>query len=304
MAFELRESFYGSTAKIDREAGLIRDVKFLGLASPSKNRVYTDDAIAKALPLYEGKPVNLDHVTDAKHGRSVRDRIGIIVNCRHRPGDGGYADLKINPKHPLAESILWFAENSPSAIGMSHIGFGKGRVEKGRQIIESIERVQSVDIVGDPATTNGLFESRSSEMEFDAIKLEDLKANRPDLVESILAESKASGKTEALLAENKAMKAELETLKAKDALAAKRAKALELCESAKLSKEAVSEDFLAVLLESKDEEHMTRLVKDRASLIATFAGKPRSTEQRLTESEHYDDDDKADFKSAKRMYAS
>ncbi|MBQ1278352.1 MAG: hypothetical protein IIY07_06875, partial [Thermoguttaceae bacterium] len=73
--------------------------------------------------------------------------------------NGLYGDFHFNPKHPLAEQMLWDAEKAPENFGFSHNVEAVVRLENGAQIVDKIVRVRSVDLVADPATTSGLFES-------------------------------------------------------------------------------------------------------------------------------------------------
>lgn len=145
-------------ARVDRQRGLISGVKILGTQSRN-GRVYSPQALADAAKLYEGKPVNVDHVDGTR--RSYRDRIGRIVNVRLE-ADGLYGDLLVNPKHPLAEQLFWDAEHCPDNVGLSHDAQGRTRVANGRVIVESIEAVRSVDLVAEPATTSSLYEDQTA----------------------------------------------------------------------------------------------------------------------------------------------
>lgn len=146
----------GVSLKVDKEKGIIHGVKILGLESKN-GRVYSEAAVAKAMPLYEGARSNVDH---AKTGESVSytARIGSLRNVR--AGEGGlYADFHFNPKHALAEQLMWDAENAPGNVGFSHDVQAKTkRGADGRVVIEEIAKVASVDLVANPATTNGLYE--------------------------------------------------------------------------------------------------------------------------------------------------
>lgn len=146
----------GLTLRVDRERGLIQGVKVLGLESQN-GRSYQPRALSDAAKLYEGKPVNVDHVEGQR--RSYRDRIGRLTNIAMR-GDGLYGDLLVNPKHPLTEQLLWDAEHAPENVGLSHDAQGRTSNRQGRVMVESIHMVRSVDLVAEPATTKGLFESR------------------------------------------------------------------------------------------------------------------------------------------------
>lgn len=149
----------GVKLNINRDKGVIYGVKVLGLESQN-NRIYTVEAVTKAKHLYEGKPVNIDHL-DGKARRSYRDRIGRLVNIRVG-GDGLYGDMIVNPRHPLAEQLFWDAENCPENVGLSHDAQGKTRVANGKMIVESIDFVRSIDLVAEPATTRSLYEGKES----------------------------------------------------------------------------------------------------------------------------------------------
>jgi hypothetical protein len=133
-------------------------VTVLGLSSRNRRR-YTPEAAASALSLYEGVLVNLDHPDHADGPRSVRDRFGRLVNVRFE-GGRVRADLRYNPEHPFAATLEWFAENDPGAIGLSHNAIGEGKEEGGVFVVRKIVELRSVDLVAEPASTRGLFESR------------------------------------------------------------------------------------------------------------------------------------------------
>ncbi|GAB4133071.1 MAG: hypothetical protein Kow0040_14860 [Thermogutta sp.] len=144
----------GTSLRVDREAGVIRGVKVLGALS-ANGRIYSADAMTEAVKLYNGKPINVDHIDGGR--RSYRDRIGRLTNVEFREG-GLFGDLLVNPKHPLAEQLFWDAEHCPENVGLSHDARGKTVVRGGKVIVESIEAVRSVDLVAEPATTKSLYE--------------------------------------------------------------------------------------------------------------------------------------------------
>jgi hypothetical protein len=147
----------GPSLKVDVKQGVIRGVKVLGLRSKN-GREYLAEALRKAAPLYRGCKVHVDHPPKATGPRSYRDRIGHLENVQVRP-DGLYADLKYNPKHDVAGQLAWDAEHSPGSVGLSHNINGTVARRNGKAVVESITKVVSVDLVADPATTRGLFES-------------------------------------------------------------------------------------------------------------------------------------------------
>ena len=152
----------GVPLRVDREKGIIPGVKLLGTVS-RKGREYPKEVMARALPLYEGMRVNVDHV-DPGQRRSLRDRIGLVKNVTLKE-DGLYGDFHYNPKHALAEQIAWDAENAPQNLGFSHDTRGASRNRDGKVVVESIDQVLSVDLVANPATTTGLFEDEAGSLE-------------------------------------------------------------------------------------------------------------------------------------------
>lgn len=150
--------------KVDREKNTIYGVKILGFRS-SNNRYYTPSAVKRARPLYEGVLVNCDHPEGKPdQPRSVRDRIGKLVNVRFVEGKGLYADLVYNPGHEMAESLVAAAlnPNLNDTMGLSHNAQGQGdRDANGVLVVSEITEVRHVDLVADAATTMSLKEGFS-----------------------------------------------------------------------------------------------------------------------------------------------
>ena len=145
--------------KIDREAGVIFGVKIIGCESRNGRR-YPNDTLRQAIPLYENSKVNLDHPDgDPRKSRSYHARFGMIRNVHLRENNGLFADFWFNPKHSIAEQLLWDAEHSPDNVGFSHNVEAVVQHKSEPAIVEKIVAVRSVDLVADPATTQGLFES-------------------------------------------------------------------------------------------------------------------------------------------------
>ncbi len=153
----------GVALRVDREANVIRGVKILGLESRN-GRTYTRESVAQAASLYEGARVNVDHAGKPSEPRGYRDRLGAVKNVTQSSDGGLYGDFHFNPKHPVAEQLLWDAEHSPESVGFSHNVEAKTRHEAGRVVVEAITKVASVDLVADPATTKSLYESEHPAM--------------------------------------------------------------------------------------------------------------------------------------------
>jgi len=162
----LLEVVQSTNPQVDAEKGVIRDVRILG-AKSANGREYTREAIANAAGLYEGKRVYCDHPRPGESPtaeRSIRDRVGWLENVREHDG-GLNGDLHLWLSDPVAPKILEAAAKKPDQFGLSHNAEGRVAKRDGKILVEEIKAVRSVDIVDDPATTRGLFESIQSEPE-------------------------------------------------------------------------------------------------------------------------------------------
>lgn len=180
---------FDSKTKLDKEKGIVHDVKILGRFSEHGYR-YTDTAMKRAIPLYEGKPINIDHPKERSIGteRRYADRFGRIANVYFREGDnpGLYGKVHYNKGHALASQFEWDVENSPNNLGLSHMARGSTAVRSGKVLVESITLVKSVDLVADPATNTGLFESKGVRMKVrKKSRVKNKYARRRQLLESL-----------------------------------------------------------------------------------------------------------------------
>lgn len=161
MKLTIRESLsLAAAGKVDRENAVIHGVKLLGPVS-SNGRTYSLPARQQAAKLYEGKKVRLDHPPrENPHSeRRVLETVGVIKNARQE-GDSVFGDLQLFKSHPNTAMILERAEQAPHTFGMSHDASGQTRQVKGETVVESLDVVRSVDLVEEPATNSGLFESK------------------------------------------------------------------------------------------------------------------------------------------------
>jgi hypothetical protein len=154
-----------SRPRVDRENGIVHDVKVVGLRSKNGRR-YLLEALREALHLYEGCSVNLEHPEDLKKADSRRfpEKFGWLEGC-YVKDDGLWAKkLCFNPHHRYAEQFCWWAEHRPSAIGLSHVADGAYSRDRDGILVEQILHVAGVDVVGTPATTSGLYESMNPDL--------------------------------------------------------------------------------------------------------------------------------------------
>ena len=233
--------------KIDKTRGILHGVKILGTLSRNRRR-YPVEVLKKAIPLYENAKVNLDHPEgDPNRPRSYTDRLGVIREVQLRGEDGLYADFHFNPNHPLAEQLLWDAEHAPANVGFSHNVDAVLRREQGETVVEDILSVRSVDLVADPATTAGLFESTDGD-EFPATAEEQAKT----LAEKIVASQN----------ENETLRRKIHALKLLSELVFGG-----VTESECRYVSFFRLPFLETLDRCPDEEELRRLVADRLDLV-------------------------------------
>lgn len=275
----------GQTLRVDRTQSLIRGVKILGLESRN-GRSYLPEALTAAAALYEGAKVNVNHPRAAASApRDYQDRLGSIRGVSFRPEAGLFADLHYNPKHALAEQLAWDAEHAPEHVGLSHNVEARTAQREGRTVVEAILAVQSVDLVADPATTNGLFEAAADALAIQA-------PSEPALV-----------REDACVALDEVTR--LEQTVAQLRQAARRRERLDeaaeclrqhglpsLDDPGPLAHTLLDEDFRAELAAAESRPAVVKLVEQREQLVAAAAAwceqrrpatRPTSREQRLVE---------------------
>lgn len=151
-----------SARQVDRESGVIRSVQICGPVS--RNGRNYSQALDAAIGLYEGTKVNIDHGFAPGEERSFLAGFGVLRNVR-RQGDALYGDLHFLKSHQLAELVCERAERFPETFGLSHDADIDGYVDDaGIFQVTKITAVRSVDLVGDPATARGIFESERTGM--------------------------------------------------------------------------------------------------------------------------------------------
>lgn len=279
-------------SRVDREAGVMEDVKIVGLHAPKKNRRYEPQALKEAASLYERTKVNLNHqAKEDREPRKIEDRIGLLEGVYFREGDGLYAKrFRFNPKHPAAESLAWWAEHEPTGVGFSHVVKGDARLIGGTEVVESIREVMSVDLVADPATTRGLFESEEGDdVKLEALTLDELKKERPDLIESLTKQAADGTEIEKLKEANKQLAEALAKFEAERMRAERTARAKKACTDAKLPQHAITALFVESLVDVADDRWQA-LIDDRKAIVGYApANKAVSLEQRFADTDVIDE---------------
>lgn len=287
------EAFSGD--KIDRVNGVIRNVKLIGFESKN-GRTYPAAVLKTAVNKYEGAKVNIDHPEkDPTQPRSYNERFGIIRNARFVEGSGVHGDFHFNPKHPIAEQFCWDAEHTPESLGFSHNAtLRMGPVVDGKEMVEAVVGIRSMDLVADPATTRSLFECEQTSEKSDM----DYKAKYEAVVKE-LAELKAKMKgddaaeeVEQLTAKVEQYQATIEQYEAKEKLAQTVEsidKALEAAGLDKKNPNHVSELFSKQLLATESEADRQSLIEDRAALLNPRQSQEPSYKAPTNAVEQFDD---------------
>lgn len=185
-------------SRVDRAAGVIHGVRICGEKS-ANNRVYPRKVREASCPKYEGAKVYFDHAPN--QSRRVKESAGWLSSVKADANGDARGDLNLLLTDPLTPKVLEAAERNPNQFGMSHVAECKTYFEGGVEYVSEIVRVESVDIVTDPATVNGIFEGKTT---VSKIKLSELSAKiGPKLgpkkwtrFESVLEMDTAYGDTE------------------------------------------------------------------------------------------------------------
>lgn len=147
--------------RIDEDAGVVFGVKILG--NVSRNGLTFPSATrAAAHKLMEGAHVNWDHRPKGAKETSLSSRFGWLTNVREDvDANCTRADLNYLKGHKEVPLFLSIAKQRPQACGFSILGGAKPgpKDAEGRIIVEQITKVDSFDLVADPANTLGLREA-------------------------------------------------------------------------------------------------------------------------------------------------
>jgi hypothetical protein len=291
--------------RVDRAAGVIRGVKLLGLSSRNGRR-YQEAALAGAVGLYEGAKVNINHPKGHPLSpRDYQDRLGVVRGVEFRSGEGLFGDLHFNPKHALSEQLVWDAEHAPQNVGMSHNVLARTKRTGDETVVEAITKVQSIDLVADPATTSGLYEHADGVAAggspadlstgeppvttFETLTLGQLRRHCPELILEV---------EQAYEVQLEQVRARLDEMIAKEEASRRRERVLQLLQEHDLplpskdgivDSQLVSPQFIETLMRAADDEAIRQLVEERAALVRSAcnwngaklskSSRPRSRDQ-------------------------
>lgn len=174
----------GSGITHDETNHVLQNVAIFNAAHNKQDRDYHPAAVRKLKAFYEGGVVNVDHAAKGTNA-SVLARNGLLKNIDERSPGHFYGDWHYNPKHPASEQLVWAALHQPESLGFSHRIRGVSRMVRGREMVEDVVRLISIDVVGNPSSTKSIQESVADEEDMD---LATLKKSHPELVAEVAAE--------------------------------------------------------------------------------------------------------------------
>jgi len=150
--------------RLRRDAHIIEGIILITSRSSNggaKGRRYSAQALRQIAEQGDNLPCFLNHTTPDKafSARPVQDLVGKFVNVRHDPVAGKVlGDLHVlDHQVPL---VFALAEKMGHQVGASVVSKGLVKMEAdGTETVDSIQALRSADLVSDPASTRGLFES-------------------------------------------------------------------------------------------------------------------------------------------------
>ena len=236
--------------EIDPENRFVRNVALTGRESKNGYR-YSEQALIESLPLYENKPVFLDHSSSRTqpHQRSTRDLVGSVVNVRYENGRIR-GDIRVIDTE-AGRTFLALAESNGPAVGMSHVILAAKNADG--SVVEKIHEVVSVDAVVFPATTKTFQEQHDA-------------AETGDALQANLAR---------LTAERDRLSLEVARLKTELDLFHREREVDQLLGQAQFPPLAVTDVFRGQLLAAPTAEARRMLIEERRSLLDSLSRVPR-----------------------------
>lgn len=265
-----------SELRLDRHARLVQNVALAGRDSRNGYH-YTEAALRTALPLYDHKPVFLDHARDRSHprDRSTRDLVGSIVNPRYEDGRIR-GDIHVLDTDS-GRTFLALIEADAPGVGMSHVVLARRSADG--QSVEAIEDVVSVDAVVNPATTTTFRESSqpdSSEADPSENAAHDLAtgedagdaAAAPECIASSGATSEQlQAEMVRLTLERDQYRSALDRMQSEREQDVRQQRRDALLSESRLPEHALTPLFLQLLDAAPDEDARRALIRERSELL-------------------------------------
>jgi len=251
----------------------IENVAFLGPVSKN-GYSYLPEAMQKATPLFNGVQLYINHRTPEEEKTGRRD----VMRLAGKGVNPRFVDGKIRGDAELlpdqwGQKFLNIARMMPDQAGLSQDARGRMRSENGKKFVEEITHVFSVDLVANPATTKGMYESETflekQKMDYAEVTMNELRIRRPDICEELVAEGKKSRNEEVqkLSDENKAHRVKLDEYAVREKQAETADAVDKLLKDSKLPEEAKTDVFRSALITAKDDQTRKALIDDRADAL-------------------------------------
>lgn len=259
----LNESVFKELKKSDlnKKENKINNISLLGAFSKN-NRIYTQEALESAVQIFEGSPAFYIHSQKDRNPR--KELIGKFTDLKVK---NSRVKGTLNVLEKESDFIFDLADRMPELAGFSVNATVKYRKEGKQEIIEEFLRRKSVDLVTDPATVQGLFESQEKiddknkekdyMTEIEVKKIQESLVNQTEQIKNL---------TENLEKEKIASKKILEGAQEKVAILEKEKLIEKKIKESKLPIKSISELFKQQLLHA-DEKKIDALIKDRKEIL-------------------------------------
>lgn len=283
--------------KLDKENHIVRNVAILRPTSlnkafkGSKGRRYSEMALAQAAEMITGTKAYVNHATkkelEERDGvRNVLDILGYYENGHLDSNNVARGDLNY-----MANQAVWFeplVEQMADKIGNSIHALGDIVFdgESKFEVVESLNKLKSVDLVTETGSTINLFESEPPEEEEDEdmeidyanMTVAEIQEKRPDLIETITESVKGNlnqkekvtslEKEIVTLKESEtALKKKVDDFEVAEKAKQKEARIQELIKESKLEEDYVTDAFMEALRGAKNEDSIKALIEDRKKII-------------------------------------
>lgn len=247
---------------VDRSSRVVHNLALTGRDSRNGYR-YSESALRAALPLYDHKPVFLDHAADRSrpHDRSTRDLVGAVVNPRFDDGRIR-ADVRVLDTDS-GRTFLALAGADTPGVGMSHVVLAR-RSPDGA-LVEHIQDVISVDAVVNPATTQTFRESADGPLSQDA---------SPSEISNLKSQITS------LTAERDQLRAALHSLEHQREQDVRDQRMDALLSESRLPAWAVTDRFRQALRAAPDDAARGDLIRERLDLLTRAARHPPNSADR------------------------
>lgn len=250
---------WSAALSIDSQARLVLNVALTGPDSRNGYR-YSESALREAVPLYDQKPVFLDHAPDRlkPRDRSTRDLVGNIINPRFEDGRIR-SDIRVLDTES-GRTFLALANTNLPGVGMSHVVVAQRSTDG--STVELIRDVVCVDAVINPATTQTFRESQDPTASSEIAHLEEqLQSSHRECLQ---------------------LREQLTVLQSRALLAERQCEARKLVAESQLPAAAMTPLFLQQLEQAPTTEHCRELIRDRVKLCEQHRSRPPLSRERTS----------------------